>query len=294
MEIRHLQYITEIVRYNSFTKAADALHITQPTISKMIKNLENELNIELFIRGGKQIKLTDAGKAIHNYAGPILQLFDNLQAEIDDLTYLKKGSIRIGLPPMAGSRFFPGVIKKFQDRYPGITLALVEDGARKVEESVAEGTLDVGVVLWPADPDIFDSFPLVEDRLKVILHPSHPFASREMIGLGELAEERFILFNTEFALHNRIIKECISTGFTPRIVYESSQWDFIGEMVAENLGIAMLPSRICAALHPDKVRSVPLVSPAIPWRLVMVWRREGYLSLATRQWISFTRENFNG
>ncbi|MCQ6560267.1 LysR family transcriptional regulator [Paenibacillus mendelii] len=293
MEIRHLQYIAEIVRRNSFTKAAEALHITQPTISKMIKNLENELNLELFIRDGKQIKLTDAGKAIHSYAGPILQLFDHLQAEINDLTYLKKGNVRVGLPPMAGSRFFPGVIKSFQDRYPGIALTLVEDGARKVEESVAEGILDVGVVLWPVDEELFDSFPLVEDRLKVILHPSHRLASQQQLTLAELAEERFILFNSEFALHSRIIKECISSGFDPHIVYESSQWDFIGEMVAENLGIAMLPSRICDALDPKKVRSIPLVQPIIPWRLIMVWKREGYLSLATRQWISFTREKFN-
>jgi DNA-binding transcriptional LysR family regulator len=292
MEIRHLQYIAAIVRCNSFTKAAEALHITQPTISKMIKNLENELNLEVFDRGGKHIKLTAAGKAIYDYAVPILALFDNLQTEINDLTYLKKGSIRIGLPPMAGSSFFPSVLKSFQDKYPSIAIKLIEDGAKKVEEHVADGTLDVGVVLWPVDETLFDSFQLVSDRLKILLHPSHPLATSKQITLNELANEKFILFNSDFALHDRIINECQTIGFEPQIVYESSQWDFIGEMVAENLGIAMLPERICELLDSAKVCTVPLVQPVIPWRLAMVWKRTGYLSLATREWNSFNKECF--
>lgn len=292
MEIRHLHYLSEIVRHNSFTKAAEALHITQPTISKMIKNLESELNFEVFDRDGKQVKLTAGGKAIYDYAVPILELFEQLQAEINDLTYLNKGSIRIGLPPMAGSSFFPSVIKSFQDKYPGIAMKLIEDGAKKIEEQVRNGLLDVGVVLEPIDTEAFDSFPIIEDRLRVILHPSHPLAGNAQIGLSQLAQERFILFNTDFALHDRIITECRMIGFNPLIVYESSQWDFIGEMVAENLGIAMLPDRICQLLDPVKVTTAALIEPSIPWRLAMVWKRSGYLSLATKEWIAFNRERF--
>ncbi|MFD0694675.1 LysR family transcriptional regulator [Paenibacillus sp. GCM10027628] len=292
MDIRQLQYIQEIVRLNSFTKAAEMLHITQPSISKAIKHLENELHTELFIREGKHFRLTDAGEAIMRHAGPILQLFDSLQSELNDLTYLNQGSIRIGLPPMAGSSFFPGVIKKFQDRYQGIAIKMVEDGAKKIEESLVEGTLDVGVVLAPIDAAVFDSFPLIEDRLKVILPLSHRLAKEEQINLAKLAEERFILFNSDFALHGRIINECRAVGFDPLIVFESSQWDFIGEMVGAELGIAMLPETICRSLRAEKVAAIPLVNPIIPWQLVMVWKREGYLSSAARAWIAFTQEVF--
>ncbi|WP_239614300.1 LysR family transcriptional regulator [Cohnella mopanensis] len=292
MDIRHLQIISEIVRSNSFTKAADALHLTQPTISKTIKNLELELNAELFKRDRKQVVLTETGRTLFEYSGPILRMFDNMQAEINDLAYLKKGSIRIGMPPMAGARFFPAVIKSFQDRYPGISITLVEDGARKIEENIAEGLLDAGVVLWPVDEGIFDSFQLVKERMNVILHPEHPLASRNEIELADLALESFILFNNEFALHARIINECKEKGFDPHIVYESSQWDFIGEMVAERLGISMLPDTICRSLDPNKVRVLPLANPVIPWQLAMAWKREGYLSLAAKEWISFTRERF--
>jgi DNA-binding transcriptional LysR family regulator len=287
-----MQYMHEIVRLNSFTKAAQALHITQPTISKAIRNLESELHVELFIRDGKQVKLTNAGQAICHYAVPILQLFDQLQAELNDLTYLHKGSIRIGLPPMAGSNFFPSVIKKFQDRYEGITIKMIENGANKIEEFVADGTIDVGVVLSPIQGELFDSFSLVEDQLKVIMPPTHKRAQQKQIELIELKDERFILFNSDFTLHDRIITACRSVGFDPHIVYESSQWDFIGEMVGAELGIAMLPNTICQLLKPDKVRAVSLINPTIPWQLMMVWRKDGYLSLAAREWIHFTKGIF--
>ncbi|MFX3634860.1 MAG: LysR family transcriptional regulator [Candidatus Pristimantibacillus sp.] len=292
MEIRHLQYINEIVRRSSFTKAAEALHITQPTISKMIKNVENELNIELFNREGKQVKLTDAGEAIYRHAGPILQLFDNMMAEMNDLSYLHKGNIRIGLPPMAGSSFFPIVMKRFQERYPDITVEMVENGALKIEESVSDGSLDVGVVLSPINEQLFHSYPFVDERLNVIMHPSHSLAQQKQVTLSELAEDQFILFSNEFALHDRIIAECRLAGFEPNIVYESSQWDFIREMVAADLGVAMLPETICQTLDPDKVRVVTLINPIIPWQLAMVWRRESYLSLAAKAWIAFTQESF--
>ncbi|RTE10700.1 LysR family transcriptional regulator [Paenibacillus whitsoniae] len=294
MDIRHLQYIQEIVRLNSFTKAAETLHITQPSISKAVKQLEQELGTDLFIREGKHFRLTDAGSAILKYAGPILQLFESLQSELNDLNYLNQGSIRIGLPPMAGASFFPTVIKRFQDRYRGIAITMIEEGAVKIEEGLIDGTLDVGVVISPIKADIFDSFALIQDRLSLVVSPSHRLAGRDEVKLAELAEERFILFNRNFALHDQIIGRCRSVGFEPQIVHESSQWDFIAAMVGAELGIAMLPQTICQTLPAERIVVVPLVQPVIPWELVLVWKRDGYLSLATRAWISFTQEVFGG
>lgn len=292
MDIHHLQQISQIMQFKSFTKAAEALHITQPSISKSIKNLENELTAEIFVREGKQIKLTDAGETIMKYATPILHMYDQLVAELHDLTYLDTGNIRIGMPPMAGPSFFPSVIKAFQEQYPGITVKLVEEGARTIKDYIAEGSLEVGVVLLPIESEIFDYFPIIEERLKVIMPLAHPLAQRQRIELDELADDRFILFSSGFALHDRIIHECRVTGFEPRVVYESSQWDFIGEMVGAGLGIAMLPDTICRSLDPSKVRAVPLTNPIIPWQLAIAWKKEGYLPRAAKEWITFTRDMF--
>lgn len=290
MDIRDLQCVLEVVRWKSFTKAADALHITQPTISKTIKNLEDELGVPLFIRNKKGMELTDAGQIMIHRAQEIVHSFDSLTAELNDLSQLKKGSIRIGLPPMAGSSFFPGVMSGFRERYPSITVQMMEEGSKKLEEEVAAGNLDAAVVMLPIGAgDILDTFPFVDEKLKLVVHPQHSLADRQQTVLAELAEESFILFREDFALHDRILAECSRAGFQPRVLVESSQWDFIVEMAAGGLGIGLLPETICTGLDPKRVRAVPLTEPVIPWRLAIIWRKEGYLSLAAKEWIRFAK-----
>lgn len=284
-----MQYLIEVARLKSFTKAAEALYITQPTISKTIKGIEEELGVVLFDRLGKKIELTDAGQIIVGQAQQIVTSFQNLTAELDDLRNLKKGHIRIGLPPMVGSSFFPKVIGQFHHRYPEITIQLIEDGAKKVESDVASGALEVGVVVLPTVQEGLISFPFVEEKLNLVVHPTHPLAERKAAELSELAQDGFVLFREDFTLHDRIINECGKAGFQPHVIYESSQWDLISEMVAVGLGITLLPETICREIDDERVRIIPLVKPIIPWKLGIVWRDDRYLSFATREWIRFAQ-----
>lgn len=293
MDIRQLQYLIEVARFKSFTKAADSLFITQPTISKAIKGMEDELGIALFDRIGKRIELTDAGQIIAQQAQSIVTSFQNLTAELDDLRNLKKGHIRIGLPPMVGSSFFPRVIGQFHLQYPDITIQLFEDGAKKVEQDVASGMLDVGVVVLPTVQEGLNSFPFVEEKLNLVVHPSHSLAKQSEVALSELAGDDFVLFREDFTLHDRIIGECAKVGFQPHVIYESSQWDLISEMVAVGLGITLLPETICREVDDDRVCIIPLVNPIIPWKLGIVWREERYLSFAAREWIRFAQSELS-
>ncbi|WP_223067288.1 cidABC operon transcriptional activator CidR [Paenibacillus caui] len=289
MDIRQLQYLVEVARQRSFTRAAEALFITQPTISKTIRVMEEELGVVLFDRQGKQIELTDAGRIIVERAQDILNSFQSLSAELDDLRNLKRGHIRIGLPPMVGASFFPKLMGLFHQRYPEITIRLFEDGAKKVEIDVAEGALDLGVVVLPTNEEGFSCFPFVEEKLNLIVHPSHRLAGNKEVELSELHEEYFIMFAEDFALHDRIIRECQHAGFQPRIIYESSQWDLISQMVAANLGVALLPEAVCREMDPSRISVLPMVKPMIPWKLGIIWREDRYLSFAAREWIRFAR-----
>ncbi|WP_027417656.1 cidABC operon transcriptional activator CidR [Aneurinibacillus terranovensis] len=289
MDIRHLNYFVEVARHKSFTKAAQSLHITQPTISKMVKNIEEELGVTLFERTAKQVELTDAGQIIFNQAQQIVKSFENLSAELTDIMHIKKGKIRMGLPPMIGAHFFPKVLGQFHAQYPQIAMELIEDGAKKVEQAVENGSLDIGVVVLPLKESVFHSFTFVREHLMLLVHPTHPFAVKSAVRLAELEKERFIFFREDFALHDRILEECIRAGFHPRVMYRSSQWDFISEMVAANLGIALLPQTICRDLDAARITVIPLIQPAIPWHLAMVWRKDKYLSFAAREWLRFTQ-----
>lgn len=289
MDIRHLQYFLEVANTKSFTKAAERLYVTQPTISKMIKNLETELGVTLFDRSGKRVVLTEAGQIILNQAQNIFKSFQNMAGALEDLMNLKTGHIRIGMPPMVGARFFPTIIGRFRELYPGITIQLVENGAKKIEEDVGNGALDIGVVLLPINDNLFSSYPFVKENLRLVIHPAHPMADRQEVSLIELKDESLILFREDFSLHDRIIQACLSLGFEPHIVSESSQWDFISEMVAAKLGVALLPESICQELDKARVKIIDLTRPSIPWNLAVIWRKGHYLSFAAREWLRLTR-----
>ncbi|WP_217597708.1 LysR family transcriptional regulator [Cohnella sp. GbtcB17] len=292
MDIRHLEAVAEIAKWGSFTRAADALHIAQPTLSKMVIQLEEELGVPLFSREGKRPKPTEAGEAVLRYGEPILAQMGALRRELTDLAELRQGTLRLGLPPMAGSNFFPGVVGEYKRRYPGVAIRLSEAGANRLDEDLRAGLLDVGVLLTPTDDAFYDSFTVIDDRLKVALPAGHRLAERPALALAELAEEPFVLFRADFALHGRIMAACETAGYKPNTVAESSQWDFIGQMVGEGLGIALLPATICAQLRPERVQTVELAPPGLPWQLDMAWRREGYLPLAAKAWIALARELF--
>ncbi|MBP2001905.1 DNA-binding transcriptional LysR family regulator [Paenibacillus shirakamiensis] len=294
MDIRQMQYLIEVARQQSFTKAAEALYITQPSISKTIRQMEEELGVVLFDRVGKRIELTDAGVILVKQAQQIVTAFQHVSAELDDLRNLKQGHLRIGLPPMVGASFFPKVIGDFHAQYPQITIQLFEDGGKKVEADVASGELDVGVAVLPVQVEGLKSFSFVEEKLNLLLHPSHPLASKKIISMAELEQQSFVLFREDFVLHDRIIAACAREGFQPRVIYESSQWDMISEMVAANLGIALLPETICRDVDQSRISILELASPSIPWNLGMIWREDRYLSFAAREWIRYTRQELKG
>ncbi|MED1792218.1 LysR family transcriptional regulator [Brevibacillus nitrificans] len=291
MDIRHLQYFLEVARHNSFTKAAQALYITQPTISKMVRNLEEEIGVELFERVGKRVSLTDAGWVLFSQAEVMVKSFENMTVHINELMDLKRGRLRIGLPPMVGASFFPQLIGQFCDQYPGIRLELFEAGSNKVEADVDAGILDCGVILLPAKEGVFDYYSFVNENIRLVVHPSHPFADRSEVPFSDLEGERFLLFHEDFALHNRIVDECVRAGFHPHVVYKSSQWDFLSEMVAANIGITLLPETICSELDTDRFRILPLVNSSLKWHLGMIWRKNAYQSFAMREWIRFSQES---
>lgn len=287
MDVRQLQYFVQAARLGSFSRAAESLYITQPTISKMIRNLETELGADLFYREGKSIRLTDAGELLLVKAQNIVESFASLSSELDSLRNLKQGHIRIGLPPMVGASFFPAVIGEFHRRYPDVTIRLHEDGAKKVEDDVEAGLLDIGAIVLPVNQAKFHCFTFVEEKLELLVPAGHRLEGAGAVALKELAEEEFVLFREDFALHDRIISECVKAGFQPRVVYESSQWDLISRMVAAGMGIALLPETICRDMDRSRIAVIPVTEPVIPWQLGMIWRRDRYLSFAAREWIAF-------
>ncbi|MBO2536247.1 MULTISPECIES: LysR family transcriptional regulator [Rummeliibacillus] len=293
MEIRELKYFVAVAKSKSFSKAADALHITQPTLSKVVKSLEKQLDITLFHRSARKSELTDAGEVVYEQAIKILNLVDELDIVLEDVTHLKKGKIKIGMPPLIGILFFPKMIKGFQEKYPGITIEIDERGANVIKDLVGAGELDVGFVMLPADMEEFHVIPYTSQQLMLIVNHSNPLANQETVMMKDLKNEPMLLFSQDFTLHDRILQECEQAGFIPHIAYESSQWDFISQMVEHNLGIAMFPKAIAEKVNPNAVKAIPIVKPAIPWEIVMIIKKDRYLSHATKRFIQYIAPNYS-
>ncbi|WML51347.1 LysR family transcriptional regulator [Neobacillus sp. PS3-12] len=292
MESRQLGYFIEVAKQLSFSKAAEKLNVTQPTLSKMVKNLEEELDVLLFDRTTKHMELTDAGEIVFEEAQEIMRMMNNLSDKLADRMKIKKGHVKIGLPPVIGSLFFPNLIRDFRQYYPNIQIGLEEEGAKKVEKMIEEGTVDFGVAVLPVNQELFDSNPFVKSELKLIVYDGHPLAEVDTIPLKRLKNESFLFMREGFALHDRIREHCIQAGFNPNVIYESSQWDFITEMVANGNGVAILPEPLCRKLDPSVIKAISIIEPKIPWDLAVIWKKNKYLSYATKELLQFIKFNF--
>lgn len=289
MEIKHLQYFIEVTDTGSFTQAANRLYITQPAISRIIKSLEEELGCTLFIRSRKKLVLTEEGEVVYQHAKNIEEQYEMLLAELDQFQQLKKGHMRIGLPSITNAFFFSKLIASFHRKFPEVTFQLEEDGSKRIEEKVYQEELDFGVVVLPTTQEGFASHAFIHEKLKLIVPIGHRFAQRKSITLNELENEAFIMFNKDFSLRESIVKACKDAGFKPKIILETSQLDFIEEMVASDIGITFLPDSTCQELTRE-VTAVAVASPTMEWRLALIWKQDAPLSYVMKEFIQFAEE----
>ncbi|WP_312094273.1 LysR family transcriptional regulator [Niallia sp.] len=290
MEIRQLHYFVEVVKQKNMTKASDNLHISQPALSKAIKSLEAEIGLTLIHRSNKTHELTDAGSVVFEYGQKILAQVEEMSSTLHDMTNLTRGNINIGLPPIIGSLFFPKIIAAFHKAYPNIQINIKEYGAAKVVKSVEEGEFEIGVAVLPLTDEAFHVFPLVKEELKLIVPESHRLANKKKVQMKELKEEEFIFYSEEFALYEIMRRKFIQEGFEPNIIFKSSQWDFMVEIVAANLGISILPESICNRANNNQVHFIDL-EPVTNWELVIITKKDRYLSVAGRRFIDFVLNN---
>jgi DNA-binding transcriptional LysR family regulator len=288
LEIKQLECFIEVTRTGNFTNAAENLFMTQPALSRIIKSLEAELGTPLFIRSRKKLTLTDAGRVLENHALKIEKQLRLLDADLDKMLILKRRHVRIGLPTITSTIFFSELIASFHQEYPEVTFQLEEDGSRLIEEKIVNDLLDFGVVVLSEKNDNLDSYRFVHEKLKLVVPSSHRLAGKQKVSLQELKEEGFIMFNRDFELRSLVITACREAGFQPIIVSETSQLDFIQELVAYNIGITLLPESTCLELTND-FHTVAVTDPTIEWNLAMIWKKDANLSQVAKEFIRFAK-----
>lgn len=260
----HLEYFVCLARYRNFSAAARELHVAQPTLSLLIKKLEDELGIQLFVRNTRSVRLTPGGEEFLVWAKRLLRDRELALEATSRYSGLERGRLRVGFIHTSRYHGFLSSIIAFQKHYPGIALELVEDTSDHLIQRLNGGDLDVAIITAPlSQAGSFTFCPLVKDHQVVLMPSAHRLARHEVVEIAELACEPFLIVNASAALKEAFLALCWKSGFTPHIRLESEHVETIRTLVEEELGLSLFSSRIARRLMTPRLTAIPL-RPAIP------------------------------
>jgi len=290
MEFRQLAYFVAVVDEAHFTRAAERLRIAQPAVSQQIKNLEAELGERLLRRDRRTVALTSAGEALLPYARAALAQVEHGREAVAALRGLVTGHLRVGLVMPLPDRSVVRIVGAFGRKYPGIELTLVEDETDALLDGLAAGDLDTAFLgLGPGQdaPDSLQVILVAREPAVLALDHRHPLASRKSVPLSALRDEPFVTLTRASRLRTVLETECRRAGFAPRIVAETSDLTVMVQLVAEGVGVALMPRS--GLQDVNDVVVVAVTEPAIDRRIVLSWR-PGETSPAARAFITLARE----
>ncbi len=295
MDIKQLNYFIQIAVDESYSIASKKLYVSQPALSKVVKNLEQELNTKLFYSSERKTKLTDEGRIFFKKAQKIVEDFNELLETSCQSENMEKGHIALGLPPIVGSCYLSELVIRFQNEYPHIDISITEEGANTIQQDVFLGVLDIGCIITPIFSNQFEITPIISDRNQLLVNEAHPLAGRSKVTVADLRDENLLIFNEDFTLYHQIIAACRDNDFEPNIAVTSSQWDFLAELVTQNFGISILPRPILEKYaHPRAVTVEFDDNESInEWNVAMIRRKNRYLSTACKHFKSFLEKNLD-
>ncbi|MDA8210268.1 MAG: selenium metabolism-associated LysR family transcriptional regulator [Clostridia bacterium] len=241
MNFNHLKVFLVVAKNLSYSRAAEELFISQPTVSIQVKKLEEELGIDLFEQLGKKIYLTEAGKLLYSYVNRIFSLAVEAELAVQELKGLCSGQLVIGASTTPGIYLLPEIIGSFQELYPGLGISLEISNTHKVQEQLLLNQLDLGVVgeELMLDPQL-QIEPLIEDELVVIVAAGHPLAERQSITLEELFQQRLILRERGSSTREVLEEKVRHQGNKLKVAMQLSSVEAIKQAVAANLGVSIV------------------------------------------------------
>lgn len=271
MELRHLRYFVAVGDALHFGRAALALHIAQPPLSRAIRALEIELGTPLFDRGTRGVRLTGAGAALLPEARRLLRDAEAFRVGARQYAAGEAGTLAIGFVSTAAYNVLPRIVPAFRARRPGVRLELREATSHVQEPALAGGELDVGFVITGAPMPTLAYAPLHREPMIAALPARRRWPAR--VPLRSLASEPFILFPREAApeLHDAIVAACRHAGFEPRIGQEAIQMQTIVSLVAGGMGVSLVP-RSLEHMRRDGVVYRPLAERGPHVEIGLAWR----------------------
>ena len=271
MQLQQLVYFLAVERTRHFTRAAEQVHVAQPSLSKQIQNLEAELGSELFVRARGNVSLTPAGEVLMPLAKRILADVETARLQVHELAELRTGRLRLGATPSLCTGLVADALAGFRSTYLGIELIVDESGSRDLVRQIAEGGLDLAVITSPlqrSDP-VLDTVAILREELTVAV-PRDAEPDLGSIRVADLEHRALVMFRDGYDLRTMTLAECQRAGFTPRFAIEGGEMDAVLSFVEAGLGVAVVPSMVLPSR--PRLRGVPFVAP-VPTRTIALAHR---------------------
>ena len=291
MDLIKLKTFLTVARLGSFTRAAEALFLTQPAVSLQIKDLENEYRTPLLERVGRTVRLTPAGQELMPYVEAILESAKQSHEALEGMRNSTAGRVRIGATGLSGVHMLPELIAEFMDHCPECHIDVVLNYALQLRRMILTNDLDLGIMGSDQgglrEPSLLEQ-PLVRDEVVVVVDAAHRLAARKSVDPGELAEEKIIM-PPRTALTRKIVDLSLrKKGLVLNVEFEISRATLIKRMVEQKLGISLLcRSEIRREVEAGWLRGIPLAGVRIPRNVIVVYHRDKPLSPALSSFIEF-------
>ena len=293
MELRVLKYFLTVAREENITKAAEVLHITQPTLSRQLAQLEEEIGVKLFDRGTRKVVLTDEGMLLRRRAEEIIELVDKTEQELIEQEEDLEGVVSIGCGDMKAVEQLADCIRMFHEKYPRVTFEFYTATADHVKERMERGITDIGLLLEPIDMGKYDFIRLEEkEHWMVLMHPDSPLAEKDYVTPEDLAEVPLIM-PYRLGVQSELASWFGESYDKLHIIFTSNLPSSSMFMAYEKLGYALVISGVAAFLDKEKLVCRPL-KPGLKATCVLAWKRGLPFGAAAEKFSSCLRETFPG
>jgi DNA-binding transcriptional LysR family regulator len=273
MELRHLRTIAAVAHHRSLTKAGEELYLSQSAVSQQIRRLEEELGIDVFRRTSRSVELTAQGRVILGYAERVLAEVDDMHSELEEISGLLSGQLRIGGVYPTGPYDLFGLLADFRTAHPGVAIHMVEATQDDVLTALRADELDCAFAALDPDAlgDEFAATLLWKDELVVALAPEHRLCEQSVITFEELAAEDLIAYRDNSALRRRLERVMAERGLEPRNAFVCTEMAAVRGLASKGLGVAVMP-RSAAEQPGPPIELRPIGPELLTWPIALVWR----------------------
>ncbi len=275
IEFRHLRYFLAVARELHFRRAAEQLFISQPGLSRQIRQLEESLGYPLFVRNNRKVSLTPAGAYLQTEATKILQRLDGAFHHAQALHEGLEGRLNFGYVGSAMQNIIPSLLLRFRQDYPKVIYGLEAMGNQDQIDRLLTRDLDIGFVRLDKTPRELASKPLFVDTFSLVLPEDHPISTENFEGIHQLASERFLLFDPSYSrpYYDKVMEIFTDVGLIPDVTHRTVHATTIYRLVENNFGLSIVPTSLKMGYQMN-VKFIEL--SAIPQRTTLsaVWRRD--------------------